>query len=164
MPPLLVNITANLMTGTLTKAKSNLRWPTSYTIEIKCLHQTLIPTKSVGSFHRHQGGAPLFQNHRDLYDTIDSTPLGDTPWRVSPFVLMGIDLKGQVSSWMDTDYNFWFVIHTNLFITSSQPRFQGWFWDYAPYQEHDINGSCCYHNLMSANWAWWQAVCSFKTS
>src|SRR5882724_362021 len=41
--PLLVNLTANLMTGTLTKVESNLRWPTSYTIEIKCLHQTLIP-------------------------------------------------------------------------------------------------------------------------
>src|SRR5882724_1975026 len=42
-PYLLVNLTANLMTGTLTKAELNLRWLTSYTIKIKCLHQTLIP-------------------------------------------------------------------------------------------------------------------------
>ena len=65
---------------------------------------------------------------------------------------------------MDTDYDFWFrnpcqLVHNII----SNPDFKDGF-DYAPYQEHDINGSRRYHNLMSANWAWRQAVCSFKTS
>jgi len=111
-----------------------------------------------------QGGVPPFQNHQDLYDTIDSTPLGNTPWESFSLCFNGYQPEGQVSSWMDTDYNFWFhnpcqLVHNII----SNPDFKDGF-DYAPYQEHDINGSHHYHNLMSANWAWQQAVHSFKTS
>ena len=111
-----------------------------------------------------QGGTPPFQNHRDLYDTIDSTPLGDIPWESFSLRFNGDRREGQDLSWMDTDYDFWFrdprqLVHNII----SNPDFKDGF-DYAPYQEHDINGSRRYHNLMSANWAWRQAVRGIKTS
>jgi len=111
-----------------------------------------------------QGGAPPFQNHQHLHDTIDSTPLGNTPWESFSLRFNGYWPEGQVSSWMDTDYNFWLcnpcqLVHNII----SNPDFKDGF-DYTPYQEHNINGSHHYHNLMSANWAWWQAVHSIKTS
>src|SRR5882724_8755865 len=95
-----------------------------------------------------QGGTPPFQNHQDLYDTIDSTPLGNTLWESFSLCFNGYQPEGQVSSWMDTDYNFWFhnphqLVHNII----SNPYFKDGF-DYAPYQEHDINRIHHYHNLM----------------
>jgi hypothetical protein len=59
---------------------------------------------------------------------------------------------------MDASYDVWFrdphqLVH-NIILN---PDFENGF-DYIPYQKHDTNGSRRYHNLMSANWAWKQAV------
>src|SRR5882724_11759961 len=86
-----------------------------------------------------------------------ATPHG----RVSSFFLTGINLKAKfLHGWILTTISG-FIIHANLLITN--PDFKDGF-DYATYQEHDINGSHHYHNLMSENWAWRQAVCNFKAS
>jgi hypothetical protein len=105
----------------------------------------------------HGGSAP-FQNHKHLYDTIDATPLGDIPWKSFSLHFNGNQPEGEVPSWMDASYDVWFrdphqLVHNII----SNPDFENGF-DYTPYQEHDANGSRRYHNLMSANWAWKQAV------
>ena len=110
-----------------------------------------------------QGEAPPFQNHRDLYDTIDSTPLGDIPWESFSLRFSQDRCGDHVPSWMDTDYDFWYcnpwkLVHNMI----SNPDFMDGF-DYTPYQEHDINESRRYSNLMSTNWAWQQAVHCIKT-
>ena len=102
---------------------------------------------------------PPFLNHKDLYTTIDSTPLGDVAWDSFSLQYNGIRPDGEVPCWMNADYDVWFrnpriLIHNIL----SNPDFNGGF-DFTPYQEHDSEGIRRYHNLMSANWAWRQAVC-----
>jgi len=163
-PHLLVNLNVNLMTVPL--PRPNQIWGGQLPILSKsnvCIRHWYL-TKSVGSFHSHSGWAPPLQNHWDLYNTIDSTPLGDTPWESFSLCFNGYQPEGQDSSWMDTDYDFW-ICNTHQLVHNiiSNLDFKDGF-DYTPYQEHDINRSCHYHNLMSENWAWWQAVHSNKTS
>jgi Plavaka transposase len=105
--------------------------------------------------------APL-QNHKHMYDTIDATPLGDIPWESFSLHFNGNRPDSEVPSWMDASYNVWFhephqLVHNII----SNPDFENGF-DYTPYQEHDADGSCHYHNFMSANWPWKQAVCNIN--
>lgn len=111
-----------------------------------------------GASAASHGGAPPFQNHTDLYNTIDSTPLGDVEWESFTLKYDGVRPAGHVPSWMDTGYDVWFrdprqLIHNII----SNPDFNNEF-DNAPYQEHDNNGSRRYQDFMSGNWAWKQAV------
>jgi hypothetical protein len=104
------------------------------------------------------GGTAPFQNHKDLYNTIDATPLGDVPWQSFSLHFNGNLPEGEVTSWMDASYDVWFrdpceLIHNII----ANPDFENGF-DYAPYQERDAEGSRRYHNFMSANWSWKQAV------
>ena len=105
----------------------------------------------------HGESAP-FQNHKDVYDTIDATPLGDIPWTNFSLQFNGNRPEGEVPSWMDANYDVWYrdacqLVHNII----SNPDFENGF-DYVPYQEHDHDNSHYYHNLMSANWSWRQAV------
>lgn len=104
------------------------------------------------------GEAPPFRNHKDLYSTIDSIPLGDVAWESFSLRYNGTQPDDEVPRWMDANYDVWFrnprtLIHNIL----SNPDFNGGF-DFTPYQEYDSNGIRRYHDLMSANWAWRQAV------
>ena len=104
------------------------------------------------------GGTAPFQNHKDLYSTIDATPLGDVPWQSFSLHFNGNLPEGEAPSWMDASYDVWFrdpreLIHNII----ANPDFENGF-DYAPYQERDAEGSRRYHNFMSANWSWKQAV------
>jgi len=104
------------------------------------------------------GSTAPFQNHKDLYNTIDATPLGDVPWQSFSLHFNGNLPEDEVPSWMDASYDVWFHDPRNLIHNIiANPDFENGF-DYAPYQEHDAEGSCCYHNFMSANWSWKQAV------
>jgi hypothetical protein len=101
---------------------------------------------------------PPFANASHVYDTIDSTPLGDVPWECFSLQHSGIQPEGDASSWMEADYDVWFrdprhLVHNIL----SNPDFKDDF-DFAPLQEHagDENHRFC--NFMSGNWAWNQAV------
>jgi len=111
----------------------------------------------------HGGSAP-FQNHKHMYDTIDATPLGDVPWRSFSLHYNGKQPDGEVPSWMNAGYDVWFrdpreLVHNII----SNPDFESGF-DYVPYQEHDNDDSRRYHDFMSANWAWKQAVCTNATN
>ena len=103
------------------------------------------------------GAEPPFRNHNDLYSTIDSTPLGDTPWE--SFHLKYDEAINERAPWMDTEYEGWFRDPQQLIKTIlSNPDFKNEF-DYAPYQEYnrDTNNHR-FHNFMSGDWAWKQAV------
>jgi hypothetical protein len=94
-----------------------------------------------GTSSAAHGEAPPFRNHKDLYSTIDSTPLGDVIWESFSLRFNGLRPDGDVPRWMDTDYDVWFcnpreLIHNIL----SNPDFKDGF-DFTPYQEYDAKGS-----------------------
>ena len=99
-----------------------------------------------------------FENHKELYNTIDSIPLGDVAWETFDMMYCGERPQRDVPEWMDAKYHVWFrdprTIVRNLI---SNPDFDGEF-DYAPYQEYDKIGNHRFGDFMSGDWAWKQAV------
>ena len=105
--------------------------------------------------------SPPFSNHTEMYNTIDSTPLGDLPWKSFSLEYNGDVPEGDVPSWMTTEYDVWFrdprdLVHKIL----SNPDFEGEI-DYAPVQEYSNDGVHRFQDFMSGNWAWKQAVSKF---
>ena len=106
---------------------------------------------------------PLFSNHKDLYSTIDATPLGDVPWESFSLKYNGALPKRDIPPWMSSEYDVWFrdpreLIHNLI----SNPDFHGEF-DYSPLREFDGDENRRYQDFMSGNWAWKQAVCDIFT-
>jgi hypothetical protein len=101
---------------------------------------------------------PPFANHIDMYDAIDSTPLGDVPWQSFSSQYNGTLPEGDVPpEWMTSKYDVWFrdprlLIHNII----SNPDFKDEF-DYAPVQEYS-NGAHRFQDFMSGDWCWKQAV------
>ena len=109
------------------------------------------------SLATHQDSPP-FSNHTEMYHAINSTPLGDLPWRCFSLEYNGDVPRDGVWSWMDAEYDVWFrdpldLMHKIL----SNPDFDGKI-DYAPVQEYRSDGVHRYQNFMSGNWSWKQAV------
>ena len=105
------------------------------------------------------GADPLFTSHKDVYSTIDSTPLGDCPWETFSLQYNGEKpTHNTAPSWMTASHDAWFrnprTLVQNLI---ANPDFNGGF-DYAPLQEYDTNGNHQFQNYMSGNWSWKQAV------
>lgn len=107
------------------------------------------------------GGSPPFANHSDLYNTIDSTLLGGVPWQNFSIVYQGTRPQGEgvvVPEWMTSSYEVWFrdphVLIKNIL---ANPDYNDHV-DYAPIREFGSSGSRQYHNFMSGDWAWKQAV------
>ena len=107
--------------------------------------------------------SPPFKNAKDMYDTIDSTPLGDIPWQSftlnyngSPLENLGPD--GESPSWTTDDYDIWFH-NPHLLVQEliANPEFNGQF-DFTPFQEYSTDGQHRFENFMSGDWAWKQAV------
>jgi hypothetical protein len=108
--------------------------------------------------HGSGGGGGSFEDHKDVYDTIDSIPLGDVAWETFSMKYNGARPRHDVPEWMDTKYDVWFrdpciIIHNMI----SNPDFNGEF-DYAPYQEYDKSKNHRFCDFMSGDWAWKQAV------
>ena len=83
---------------------------------------------------------PPFSNHTEMYNAIDSTPLGDLPWEFFSLEYNGDVPEGNVPSWMSSEYDVWFrdllrLVHNLL----SNPDFEGEI-DYAPVQAYSSNG------------------------
>lgn len=117
---------------------------------------TIFAAKSVESGGKSE---PTFFNHKELYDTIDATLLGDASWDS-----FDLHYKGVVSedspSWMSTDHTFWFRDPRTLVQNMlANPDFNGEI-DYAPFQEHHGQNHR-FENFMSGNWCWKQAVRRF---
>ena len=112
----------------------------------------------MGLWEAGHGGEQLFSDHEDLYNTIDSTDLGDLPWQKSSLHYKGALPSGEVPEWMTAQYDIFYrdpreVVKNIL----DNPTFDGAF-DYVPYQDFDHNGDRRYENLMSGDWAFKQAV------
>jgi hypothetical protein len=104
------------------------------------------------------GDEPPFSKATDMYNTIDSTPLGDLAWESFSLQYNGIRPVNNVPSWMEAEYDVWFrdpcILVRNLL---SNPDFKTDF-DYAPFQERTTDGTHRFQDFMSGNWAWTQAV------
>jgi hypothetical protein len=104
------------------------------------------------------GDEPPFSKTMDMYNTIDSTPLGDIAWESFSLQYNGTRPAENVPSWMEAEYDVWFrdprsLVHNLL----SNPDFKSNF-DYAPFQEYTTDGVHRFQDFMSAIWAWIQAV------
>jgi Plavaka transposase len=110
------------------------------------------------SLAEHGMEAP-FQNHLDLYKTIDATSIGDVPWQSIPLWCAALRPENDVPSWMEDTYHVWFRDPVELVKRLiSNPGFKNEF-DYAPFHEYDSQGRHRFHDFMSGDWAWKQAVC-----
>jgi len=102
---------------------------------------------------------PPFANHADLYNTIDSTPLGDVAWQSCSLRYNSDEVpEGILPQWMTSDYYVWFRDpHTIIKNMVSNPDYNHHA-DVAPVRVFDSNGIRVYQNFMSGDWAWEEAV------
>ena len=103
------------------------------------------------------GGEGPFTTHKDLYNMINATNLGDALWNHFNLNYQG-EQSANSPSWQVEDFTVWFrdpltIVHNLL----SNPDFNGSF-NYAPFQEHNKDNNHQYENFMSGNWCWKQAV------
>ena len=100
---------------------------------------------------------PPFANHKDLYETSDSTPIGNVPWKSFGVRYEGSPLPGDLPSWMNQTYNVWYcnprAVIKNIFLNTD---FDGEI-DYVPYRDF-LDGSHRYKDFMSGDWAWEQVA------
>ncbi|KAI9463519.1 hypothetical protein BJY52DRAFT_1202845 [Lactarius psammicola] len=99
---------------------------------------------------------PPFANATQMYNTINSSPLGSVPWESFSLQYNRVHPECDILSWMEANYDVWFwnprtLVHNML----SNPDFESDF-DYAPFQEHTADGIHCFCDFMSGNWAWRQ--------
>ncbi|KAF8815131.1 hypothetical protein BYT27DRAFT_7080784, partial [Phlegmacium glaucopus] len=99
---------------------------------------------------------PPYAHARDLYSTIDSIPLGDTPWEGFRVTYDG-DVAESSPSWMTKEYEVWYrnpldVMEAHI----GNPDFAHEI-DYSPKQVMGKNQKRQYTDLMSGQWAWEQA-------
>jgi hypothetical protein len=105
---------------------------------------------------------PPFENHRNMYKTIDKTPLGDIPWSSFTLKYNGARPSDNVPEWMNASFEVCYcdpraVIHGIL----GHPGFKDDM-DYVPYHEYDSKTERRHwRDFMSGDWAWMQAVRDF---
>ena len=116
----------------------------------------------ISAMQASHGGSASFHNHTDMHNTIDVNILGEAPWDYFTLNYTGPLPEGvspeNAPAWMTVDHEIWYhdpvTLIKNLL---SNPDFKDEF-DYAPYQEHATDGSHQFHDFMSGNWSWQQAV------
>ena len=103
-------------------------------------------------------GTPPFNNHRDLYKTIDNAKIGDVPWKCFNVRYQGAVPAEDPPSWMVKDFDVWYRDpHEVVKDMLGNKDFKGEM-DAAPFREYDADGERKYQHFMSGNWAWDQAV------
>ena len=111
----------------------------------------------------HDDNPPL-KDHRELYDMIDATPLpsGDAEWKTFNLHFCGDDkIPPDAPNWKKAKWDVWYRDPCNLIHNILQnPDFHTQF-DYTPYQEYDLDGNHRFHNVMSGDWCWCEAVSKF---
>ncbi|OAX31229.1 hypothetical protein K503DRAFT_663600, partial [Rhizopogon vinicolor AM-OR11-026] len=92
---------------------------------------------------------PPFADHRDLYQTIDSTPLGDVKWQSFSIQYSGEKPDINIPPWMNDTYDVWFrdpheVVRNML----ANPMYADEM-DYWPYREYaSANDECQWKDFM----------------
>jgi hypothetical protein len=103
------------------------------------------------------GDTPPFANCADLYNTIDSTPVGDVPWQSFSLIYDGELPDDHIPQWMTSEYDVWFRDpHTVVKNMIGNPDYKHHF-DVAPVRVFDDNGNRTYRDFMSGDWAWEEA-------
>lgn len=104
--------------------------------------------------------SPPFANHADLYNTIDSIPLGDVPWQSFSLEYNGDEVSedGTLPEWMTSKYEVWFRdLHAITKNMIGNPDYKDHA-DVAAVRVFNSNGSRVYQNFMSGDWAWEESV------
>ncbi|KAG2127265.1 uncharacterized protein EDB93DRAFT_1257087 [Suillus bovinus] len=101
--------------------------------------------------------APPFANHRNMYTTIDATPLGDTPWKSFMLCYNRAKPEQDIPPWMDGQYDVWYrdplqMMHSIL----AKCAFDGGI-EYSPYHDYTTEDKQYFKNFMSGDWVWKQA-------
>lgn len=114
-------------------------------------------------------GEPLFTNHAELYQVIDSTRVGEVQWEnfTVRYTRNGQDndqdgdMEDDASPWKFDTYDVWYrdpcqVIHNILASSEFTSEM-----DYVPYREYNTtNNQRRWEDFMSGDWAW-ETVVSF---
>ncbi|KAI1781999.1 hypothetical protein LXA43DRAFT_977802 [Ganoderma leucocontextum] len=102
--------------------------------------------------------APPFRNHFDMYQTIDSAPLGEVRWTRFEMTHDDADsCPSNAPTWKKDTYEVWYRdIREVVKNIISNPDFKTQI-DYAPLRELDENGVRQFRNFMGGDWAWAQA-------
>ncbi|KAG2053883.1 hypothetical protein BDR06DRAFT_1051613 [Suillus hirtellus] len=102
--------------------------------------------------------ATLFPDHRDVYRTIDNTPLGDVKWQSFSVKYTGAIPDEGAPPWMADSHDVWFrdpcdVVRNML----ANPDFAAEM-DLQPYHEFATeNNERQWQDFMSGDWGWAQA-------
>jgi Plavaka transposase len=106
---------------------------------------------------------PPFANYTDLYDTIDSTPLGDVAWQSFSLRYNSDEdpmTEGTLPDWMTSEYEVWFRDPRMIIKGMIDNPDYNHHTDVAPVRVFNSNGIRVYQNFMSGDWAWEEAVSS----
>jgi Plavaka transposase len=159
-------------TSTSTNADNNNAWhPFSSRIEFDVAHHHFVEAQHsarnidraldiwVASVMEYGGDAP-WKDSAHLYATIDAIQNGDSPWKVYRIHYKGPCPPGTPPKWMTETYELCTrdsrqVLHHQLSTTQFKDKFNK-----APYHQTNNKGERTWSNLMSADWAWNQAVCN----
>ena len=100
-----------------------------------------------------------WKNSKELYATIDAIQDGNSPWKVHEFSYRGPLPEGSPPSWMTQTYELCVrdarqVLHHQLQTSEFKDKI-----NLIPYRQFGSNDERERSNLMSADWAWQQAVC-----
>jgi hypothetical protein len=108
--------------------------------------------------HSTSTGAP-WKTAKDMYETIDAIQIGSLPFKTHHLFYKGPKLSTPLH-WMEEAYkldahNVLAVVRDQLAMSNFKDQF-----DYVLYQEFNNKGEHIWSNLISAQWAFKQAVCS----
>ncbi|KAG6898428.1 hypothetical protein C0992_004139 [Termitomyces sp. T32_za158] len=107
---------------------------------------------------RHSNQGPPFVSKQHLYDTIDSTALGDAPWQSFTVYYSGEVNEADITAapWKVKGYDVWY--RDPQIVLCSQLRNTDFVqeMDLAPKRVYDSNNKRRYQDFMSGNWAWRQ--------
>lgn len=104
------------------------------------------------------GGNTPWKNSDELYETIDTIQHGDSPWKTYCVQYQGPQPSGTPLKWMTETYELCTrdsrrVLQHQLATTQFDGKI-----NLIPYRQFDGKSQRVWSNLMSADWAWSQAV------
>ncbi|KAG1871546.1 hypothetical protein F4604DRAFT_1881168 [Suillus subluteus] len=101
---------------------------------------------------------PPFVDCRDLYRTIDATPVGNVKWQSLKVQYTGEKPETNVLPWMDQPHDVWYQDpHVVIWNMLGNPDYTTEM-DYWPYHEYATDGNeHQWQDFMSGDWAWNQA-------
>lgn len=157
------NLCQIMVTGGPTRIEYNLKLPIFYSPTIKIPASKIDNLLNVwaASLAPHHD-TPPFKDHKELYSTIDATPIpgGNVNWETFNlcFCPPDKDLPPDAANWKKTKWDVWYRDLCKLIDNMLQnPDFRDEF-DYIPHQEYNLDGNHCFHNVMSGDWCWREAV------